>query len=179
MNGDCGFASIAKGINIAREFLRRTVRHSPYISSRISRRLSFRFWQSSKLPPKRILQPKDIRIAMYNELRKAKKTYLADLGRDACIFTDSDLDRLEREVSRPGIAGHWLGTVLGILEHVIVARAMNINIYLYQFDLKKQCVRQFECAIVENADCDVFLFFTGPPASGHFDALVKIPDVLE
>lgn len=126
-------------------------------------------------PAKRSLNAKDVRTTMFNEMRKAKKTYLADLGCFACVFSRSDLDRLERDVGRSGLAGHWLGTVLGILEHVIVAHALNINIYLYQFDLQKQCVRQFESAIVDNADCDVYLLFTGPASSGHFDALVKMP----
>lgn len=173
MNGDCGFASIAKGINVARERLRAAnhASQSGYIRSR--RRF---FWRRPVVAPtpKRVLTPKDIRIAMYGEIRKAKKSYLSDLGRLGCVLSDEDLNRLEREVGRPGIAGHWLGSVLGILEHVILAHALNVNIHLYQFDLQKQCVRQFECAVVDKADCDVFLFFTGPPASGHFDALVKV-----
>lgn len=180
MNGDCGFASIAKGINTARESISNSNNNNnnnnniPFILSR--KRLFWLRQSQTSSPTKRLLQPKDIRVAMYGEIRKAKKTYLADLNRFGSVFSDADVDRLEREVSRPGIAGHWLGTVLGLLEHVIIAHALNVNIYLYQFDLQKQGVRQFEDATVENADCDVFLFFTGPPASGHFDALIKVAD---
>lgn len=126
--------------------------------------------------PGKSLQAKDIRKAMHDELRKARKTYLDDCEDFSGIYTNEDFDKLEREVSHPGIAGHWLGTVLGVLEHVIVAHAMNINIFLYQFDLQRQCIRQFESAVVESPDCEVYLFFTGPAACGHFDTLVKISD---
>lgn len=172
MNGDCGFASIAKGINAAREQAASSGRRrntEPNSSS--SRRIFVRQWQ---FRPKRIVTAKDVRHAMYNEVRKARKTYLNDI--EQCVFTNDDFEKLERDVSRPGIAGHWLGTVLGVLEHVIVSHAMNIDIYLYQFDLQRQCIRQFESATVEGADTVVYLFFTGPPACGHFDTLVKISD---
>ena len=125
---------------------------------------------------KRPLQAKDIRNAMYNEIRKAKKTYLADRLGFAGLFSDEDFEKLERDVGRPGIAGHWLGTVLGLLEHVIIAHALNVNIFLYQFDLQRQCIRQFESAVVDNPDCEVYLFFTGPAACGHFDTLLKVPE---
>lgn len=217
MNGDCGFAAIARGINIARDKLRAPPATAIPSFDRLSRRPRqwFRFVIADSggggggrrrggsgnnvgvtndtgglrtspghgaigtgggVVPKRSLQPKDIRLAMYSEIREAKKTYLADLHSVGPVFTDADFTRLEREVSRPGIAGHWLGTVLGVLEHVIIAHALNINIYLFQFDLAKQRVRQFESATVENPDCKVYLFFTGPPACGHFDALVKVSD---
>lgn len=121
---------------------------------------------------KKPLQPSDVRVAMYNEIKKERTAYLEELKRFS--YTDADFDRLEREVSRPGLSGHWLGTILGLLEHVIISRALNINIYLYQFDLQKQGVRQFEYATVDNAHCDVYLFFTGPPVNGHFDVLQKM-----
>lgn len=147
------------------------------------RRMRPRPWTWPRLGPRRALersakslQAKDIRKAMYDELRKARKTYLDDCEDFTGVFTNDDFDKLEREVSHPGIAGHWLGTVLGVLEHVILAQAMNINIFLYQFDLQRQCIRQFESATVANPDCEVYLFFTGPASCGHFDTLVKITD---
>lgn len=198
MNGDCGFGAIAKGMNCARARVkditpnaaddavhsrrRRNARTDAEKRGRLRRRrLRDMVWGSSSKrntsdKTAKILQAKDIRKAMYDELRKARKTYLEDCEEFKGIYTDDDFDRLEREVSQPGIAGHWLGTVLGLLEHVIVAHAMNINIFLYQFDLQKQCVRRFESATVENPDCEVYLFFTGPAACGHFDTLVKITD---
>lgn len=195
MNGDCGFGAIAKGINCARAHVRNL---NPPASEDSARRAASRVGAEKKARSRRrrlrdfvwgssskrglvdrngkTLQAKDIRKAMYDELRKARKTYLRDCEEFKGIFTDDDFDRLEREVSQPGIAGHWLGAVLGLLEHVIVAHAMNITIFLYQFDLQKQCIRRFESAIVENPDCEVYLFFTGPAACGHFDTLVKITE---
>lgn len=175
MNGDCGFASIAKAINIAREKI-----NSQSPPPRFYWRISFPWRRSTNASQsKRPLQPKDVRMAMFAEIRKAKKTYLADKQYES-FYNEDDLDRLierlEREVSRQGIGGHWLGTVLDQLEYIIVAHAMNINIYLYQFDLKSQTVVQFDEAVVPNAHCDVYLLFTGPPGSGHFDTLVKVPD---
>ncbi|CDF37623.1 unnamed protein product [Chondrus crispus] len=145
----------------------RRIRSRPWIWHRlVARRAQDR--------PTKSLQAKDLRKAMFDELKKARKTYLDECEDLSGIYTNDDFDTLEREVSHPGIAGHWLGTVLGVLEHVIVAQAMNIDIYLYQFDLQRQCIRQFESATVENPDCEVYLFFTGPAACGHFDTLVKI-----
>ncbi|KAI0559227.1 hypothetical protein FGB62_163g068 [Gracilaria domingensis] len=186
MNGDCGFASIAKGINLARHNMPPTQQRTQAQTqsslrsnrSRLRRSLP-RLWRrgnASNHPHKRTLHAKDIRNAMYHEIRKAKKTYLGDRDALGAVFSDHDFDRLERDVGTPGIAGHWLGTVLGVLEHVIIAHAMNVNIFLYQFDLQRQSIRRFESAIVHNPDCDVYLFFTGPATSGHFDTLVKIPN---
>lgn len=197
MNGDCGFGAIAKGINCARtrvkgitsnaaddpvHYRSATVRNAAEKKGRLRRRrLRDLVWGSSSKrntanKTGKTLQAKDIRKAMYDELRKARKTYLGDCEEFKGIYTDDDFGRLEREVSQPGIAGHWLGTVLGLLEHVIVAHAMNINIFLYQFDLQRQCVRRFESATVESPDCEVYLFFTGPAVCGHFDTLIKITD---
>lgn len=236
MNGDCGFASIAKGINMAREKMNFSVpiasepistpspsptsspisnafaasnntptpglqSGSPSLQAPTSppphsgstapsraasppnrrRRLRRFFWlrKTTSPPTKRVLQAKDVRTAMFAEIRRAKKTYLADKKYES-FYSEEDMDRLierlEREVSRQGIGGHWLGTVLDQLEYIIVAHAMNVNLYLYQFDLKTQAVVPFDNATVENAHCDVYLFFTGPPGSGHFDTLIKITD---
>lgn len=227
MNGDCGFASIAKGINMAREKMNLSApitpqpiaNPSPTLASTYNnnsdmhpepssapapassplqsetpttssatkarpqrrRRLRRFLWLRKTASPttKRVLQAKDVRTAMFAEIRRAKKTYLADKKYES-FYSEEDMDRLigrlEREVSRQGIGGHWLGTVLDQLEYIIVAHAMNVNLYLYQFDLKSQTVVPFDNATVENAHCDVYLFFTGPPGSGHFDTLVKITD---
>lgn len=175
MNGDCGFASIANSINIEREKMK--IPTPPPRSGRIKR--IFWFLQTTPPPEKRTLQAKDVRMAMLGEIRRAKKTYLSD-EKYQSFYTQEVLDRLiqrlEREVSRQGIGGHWLGTVLDQLEYIILAHAMNINIFLYQFDLKSQSVVQFDSALVSNPDYNVFLFFTGPPGCGHFDTLIKIAD---
>lgn len=181
MNGDCGFSAIAKGVNIARHYMSQSLTpQNPSHSSSESRLRKRRFWFKRKpTNTKRTLQAKDIRSAMYAEIRKAKKAYLMDSEGFGAVFSDDDFDKLERDVGRAGIAGHWLGTVLGVFEHVLVANAMNINIFLYQFDLQRQCIRQFERAPVDNPACDVHLFFTGPAACGHFDTLIKMVDPKE
>lgn len=202
MNGDCGFGAIAKGINVARERVRdiapvapdrpdHGLRDPPHPTQPQDRpqersrwrRIRSRPWLWPRIVPRKTLersgkslQAKDIRKSMHDELKKARKIYLDDCEDFTGVFSNDDFDKLEREVSHPGIAGHWLGTVLGVLEHVIVAQALNINIFLYQFDLQRQCIRQFESATVENPDCEVHLFFTGPASCGHFDTLVKITD---
>lgn len=192
MNGDCGFAAIARSINISngflgneKEILKTTEKSSKkriFIPSRLTRKATSPEKESDnnrdgKEEEEKFIKPGDIRLAMSSQILKEKPKYLLDKEKYGCFYAEADYDRLLNDVIKSGISGHWLGSILGNMEHVILSHALHISIFLYQFDLQKQVVRKFEDSKVENPRHEVFLFFTGPGGSGHFDALTLVPQI--
>lgn len=191
MNGDCGFAAIAKSSNISNGFLTDEKENLKTISKKSSNRRLFIPMRSTKkgisqeqesknessdeMEEEKFMKPEDVRSAMSVQILKEKSKYLLDKEKYGCYYTEADYDRLLNDVIKSGISGHWLGSILGNMEHVILSHALKISIFLYQFDLQKQVVRKFEDAKVDNPRHQVFLLFTGPGTSGHFDALILVP----
>lgn len=202
MNGDCGFTAIALSMNIANGLTSgkkpttspsNTIRYHrfmfPLRSNKKLKQLNRTLFNNTnpndnnhdeqrkrrRRQPAVLMKPEDVRLAMSRQILKAKHKYLHDKDKYGCYYIEADYNRLLNDVKKPGISGHWLGSILGNMEHVILSHALHISIYLYQFDLQKQTVRQFDDAKVDNPKCHVYLFFTGPGASGHFDALVLMP----
>jgi hypothetical protein len=179
MNGDCGFAAIAKAVNLhASEVSTNTSsatadhhRRKPVVLTRnrvSSGRASF--FGTSRRPKE--VTPREIRRSMAEEVAKNRLVYSTI---SSGIFTDSHLTAFVKNVVRPGMTGHWLGAEIGGLEFVAVARALNITLAIYCFDVLTQTVRRFEEAKSESSKSEICLFFTGPAASGHFDLLWIVP----
>lgn len=131
--------------------------------------------RSRRSPPKRKsrsqLTAKDIRRAMADEVRDNMCHYVQLYSG---LVTAQQLESLGKNVERPGLGGFWFGSEAGLLEFVILSRALSVNIALYCFDVPSQSIRRFEHVHVPDAICDVCLLFTGPATSGHFDLLVPI-----
>lgn len=182
MNGDCGFGAIAKGVNSVREGRikqqesRKEEGEGGWKNRKMKWIRKLRAAGAREKEKGKYLTPKDIRRIMVEEVKKGRDALELELGEWGGVWGTEELDRLEREVGSQGIGGHWLGSVMGVMEHVIVARGLNVTIHLYQFDLGRQCVRRFESVEVPKPECHVYLFFTGPAACGHFDTLVKLSD---
>jgi hypothetical protein len=116
---------------------------------------------------------RDVRKAMADEVRANEDWYVAA---SAGLVSAERLRVLVANVVRPGLSGFWLGSEAGVLEIVMVARALNICIALYCFDIPTQQVRRYESGEVPRPDFEVCLLFTGPAASGHFDLLVRVSE---
>lgn len=190
MNGDCGFAAIAKSINISNDFhsdentnLKLTKKRAPSTLFGIPKRNTkkgiyekkrWRQGSGAEKEGEKFMTPADVRRAMSIHILKEKTNYLSDKDGYGCFYTENDYNRLLNDVVKSGISGHWLGSILGNMEHVILSHALQISIFLYQFDLQKQVVRKFEEAKVKNPRHEVFLFFTGPGTNGHYDILISL-----
>jgi hypothetical protein len=178
MNGDCGFAAIAKGVNLhameeapAEDDEKR--RERPSSRSGMSH-ATIAFLNSYRRPKEASSQ--DIRRLMAEEVSANRPIYSAI---SSGLFTEPQLTTFVKSVVRPGMAGHWLGAEIGGLEFVAVARALDITLALYCFDVPSQTVRRFEEAKSENSKYEICLFFAGPAASGHFDLLWKMAPPLQ
>ena len=77
-----------------------------------------------------------------------------------------------RGVREDGLKGHWLGQMWGFLEIFAVARAFNLNVELYAFDVGSQKVRLYHQQN-EGKHC-VALLFSGQAEGGHFDLLLPM-----
>jgi hypothetical protein len=179
MNGDCGFAAIAKAVNLLAAEVSITTRkgeddhhrRKPVALTRTRVPLASASFFGTNRRPKEVT-PREIRRSMAEEVATNRLVYSTI---SSGIFTDSHLTAFVKNVVRPGMTGHWLGAEIGGLEFVAVARALNVTLAIYCFDVPSQTVRRFEEAKSESSNSEICLFFTGPAASGHFDLLWNVP----
>lgn len=124
------------------------------------------------------IDARDVRKAMGDEVRENMDWYVE--ASDGIVGKDR-LEGIVDNCCKVGLSGFWLGSEAGVLEFVMIARALNIRLGLYCFDVKSQAVRRFEEVEVgrTGGECEIRLLFTGPATSGHFDLLMKVESTRE
>lgn len=160
MDGDCGFSSMARSLNFRK------------------RDGDVGAGGNAGLGGKEV-KVKDLRQGLMDEVIANREFYEERLKWDEGDVDDK-MEKFLKSVTKAGLLGHWLGSQLGMLEFVALARATGIWLEVFTFDVKRQKVRRFE--EFKGGDIKVAMFFSGPALSGHFDCLIereKAPPLIE
>jgi len=168
-DGSCGFAAIAKGVNLC-GMDAASGEVSDDCDSFVTDKSSG--GSSGGSSPVKITAMR-VRKSIRDEVQEHKEFY------DSEAKTNDGFRYLRKRCSddtfcssvvNAGACGHWLGSKWGHMEIVAAARAFRITIELYTFDEDSQELRMYED--VKHGPLKIGLLYSGLCDTGHYDLLV-------